>query len=204
MKHWFLCILVGILASSVAVLGMSQTSVSAPSTTTRQHLLDDSLKGTTNATRRDPRTATIRSLVLPGLGQLYNHQPWKLGLIYGGAGAAVYFFQANQRLYTRYLAGYQAAYLSVTTGTRTAIVDGRVLSIQQLKQASDQYHQQRDLTLILTVVGWVLNAIEANVAAHLMDFDLSDNLSIRVRPSLLPTDITGLVPGLRLTMNTRR
>jgi hypothetical protein len=154
--------------------------------------------------KHTPRQATVRSALLPGLGQLYNHQPWKLGLVYGGAGAAFYFFRSNQSLYVRYLAGYQTAYLSTTAGTKTATVDGYVLSIQQLKRASDQYRQQRDLTLILTAVGWVLNAVEANVAAHLMSFDLSDDLSLRVAPSLLPTGVTGFVPGLRLTTNTRR
>lgn len=204
MKHCFLYLLFGLFASSVSGLGAPQTSVSAPATTTYQWLTEDSLTRTDAAMKRDPRKATLRSLVLPGLGQLYNRQPWKLGLIYGGAGAAYYFFQTNQRLYARYLTGYEAAYLSVGTGTKTAIIDGRILSIQQLKRASDQYHQQRDLTLILTVVGWALNALEANVAAHLMNFDLSDNLSIRVTPSLLPTTLTGLVPGVRLTMNTHR
>lgn len=166
-------------------------------------LIEDSLKKPNTTTKRDPRSATIRSLLLPGLGQLYNRQPWKLGLIYSGAGAAFYFFQTNQYLYDKYLAGYQAAYLS-TTGTKTAIVDGYVLSVQQLKRASDQYRQQRDLTLILTVVGWALNAVEANVAAHLMSFDLSDDLSLRVVPSLLPTGVTSFAPGIRLTVNTRR
>jgi hypothetical protein len=205
MKHCFLCFLFGLLASSSSGLGAPRTSVSAlTTTTTYQWLTKDSLTHTDTATKRDPRKATVRSLVFPGLGQLYNRQPWKLGLIYGGAGAAFYFFQTNQHLYATYMAGYEAAYLSVSTGTKTAIVDGRILSIQQLERAGDQFHQQRDLTLILTVVGWALNAVEANAAAHLMNFDLSDNLSIRITPSLLPTVVTGLAPGIRLTMNTRQ
>lgn len=201
MKHYFLFVLFGALASPIGVLGARPVTMSASA---YHCLIGDSLKQPNTTTKRDPRSATIRSLLLPGLGQLYNRQPWKLGLIYGGAGAAFYFFQTNQHLYDKYLAGYRAAYLSTTTGTKTAIVDGYVLSVQQLKRASDQYRQQRDLTLILTVVGWALNAVEANVAAHLMSFDLSDDLSLRVAPSLLPTGVTGFAPGIRLTMNTRR
>lgn len=154
-----------------------------------------------------PRKATIRSLMVPGLGQIYNRQYWKLPFIYGGAVAAVVVFQFNQRLYNAYSAGYEEAYnqsaVNPLYGVKTATVRGRVLSVAQLKQATDQFRQQRDLTIILTAVGWALNAVEANVAAHLKTFDLSDDISLNVHPNVLPLPGAGLVPGVRVAMTFR-
>ena len=85
-------------------------------------------------------------------------------------------------------------------GVKTAVVRGQVLSVAQLKQATDQFRQQRDFTVILTAVGWALNAVEANVAAHLKTFDLSDDISLNVRPNVLFLPGVGIVPGVRVAM----
>jgi len=149
-----------------------------------------------------PRKATIRSLILPGLGQIYNRQYWKLPFIYGGLVGAVYSFQWNQNLYNKYLAGYREAYNSTTINpiyqAKVAVVDDRPLTVQQLKRATDQFQRQRDLTVILTAVGWALNAVEANVAAHLKTFDLSDDISMKVHPSIVPLPGLGIIPGVRV------
>lgn len=151
-----------------------------------------------------PRKATIRSLMLPGLGQIYNRQYWKLPFIYGGAVGAVLAFQWNQRRYSEYLAGYQEAFTQTAVnplyGVKTAVVRGHVLSVAQLKQATSQIRQQRDLTVILFAAGWALNAVEANVAAHLKTFDLSDDISLKVRPNVLPVPGVGFVPAVRVAM----
>jgi hypothetical protein len=149
-----------------------------------------------------PRKATIRSLIFPGLGQIYNRQFWKLPFIYGGLIGAVYSFQWNQNLYNQYVNGYRVAYNSTTINplyqAKVATVRDRVLTVQQLKRASDQFQRQRDLTIILTAVGWALNAVEANVAAHMKTFDLSDDISMKVHPNVLPMPGTGIVPGVRV------
>ena len=53
------------------------------------------------------------------------------------------------------------------------------------------------------MVGWALNVVEANVAAHLKSFDLSDDLSIHVAPALLPSLGIEFVPGIRMSMSKR-
>ncbi|QKZ12601.1 DUF5683 domain-containing protein [Spirosoma sp. KUDC1026] len=148
-----------------------------------------------------PRKATIRSLILPGLGQIYNRQYWKLPFIYGGLVGAVYSFQWNQNLYNQYLTGYREAFFSNVNSqynAKVAVVRERVLTVQQLKRATDQFQRQRDLTVILTAVGWALNAVEANVAAHMKTFDLSDDISMNVHPNILPLPGTGIIPGVRV------
>ncbi len=151
-----------------------------------------------------PKKAAMRSLMLPGLGQIYNRQYWKLIFVYGGLGAAIYAFQFNQRNYRKYEAGYQTAYnipkdsINPAYGVKGTIVDDRWLSVTTLQQASNQYHQWRDLTIIATAAGWALNIVEASVAAHLKTFDLSDDISLRVEPKALPIPGTGMVPGVRV------
>ncbi|CCH55428.1 hypothetical protein BN8_04686 [Fibrisoma limi BUZ 3] len=145
-----------------------------------------------------PRKATIRSLLVPGLGQIYNRQYWKLPFIYGGLAGAIIAFRWNQDLYNQYVSGYREAFNS--TSSKVAVVRGQVLSVDQLKRASDQFRRQRDLTVILTAAGWALNAVEANVAAHLKTFDLSDDLTLKIHPSIQPTGGLGIVPGVRLAM----
>lgn len=144
-----------------------------------------------------PHQATIRSLLLPGLGQIYNRQYWKVPIIYSGAVVAIFFLNQNQDLYNEYLAGYRQAYHSIA-GAKTATVKGRVLTIPQLKWYTDQYQRRRDLTIILLAAGWVMNAIEANVAAHLSTFDLSEDLSLHIQPAILP--INGIVSVIQLAV----
>lgn len=148
-----------------------------------------------------PRKATIRSLILPGLGQIYNRQFWKLPFIYGALAGAIYSFQWNQNMYNQYLTGYREAFYSDVNPqyqAKIAVVNSRPLTVQQLKRATDQFQRQRDLTVILTAVGWALNAVEANVAAHMKTFDLSDDISMKVHPNILPLPGTGIVPGVRI------
>jgi Family of unknown function (DUF5683) len=152
-----------------------------------------------------PRKATLKSLMLPGLGQAYNRQYWKIPLIYGALGAAVYTFNYNQVrldiLQNAYAEAYNSTAINPIYGTKAAYVtiggQTALLGIQQLKQRADQFHSQRDLTIILTAAGWALQAIEANVAAHLKTFDLSDDISFRVYPTVLPTLAGGPVPGFK-------
>lgn len=149
-----------------------------------------------------PKKAAMRSLMLPGLGQIYNRQYWKLIFVYGALGAAIYAFQFNQRNYLKYEAAYKVAYsmsaINPTYNAKGTIVDDRWLSVTTLQQASNQYHQWRDLTIIATAAGWGLNIVEASVAAHLKTFDLSDDISLRVEPKAFPIPGTGIIPGVRV------
>ncbi|GAA4396685.1 hypothetical protein GCM10023187_05070 [Nibrella viscosa] len=151
-----------------------------------------------------PRKATLLSLALPGLGQAYNRQYWKIPIIYGGFAVFGYnIVNFNQR-YTEFETGYRTAYNIPGTGTKTAFVRGREYSIQQLKLGYDTYRRWRDLNIILSAFFWAINAVEANVAAHLRTFDLSDDLSLRVQPGMQALPGTGVVPGVQLTFHLKK
>ena len=179
----------------------------------------DSLKTTPLTKKKEtarrkiiPRQATIRSLILPGLGQYYNRDFWKIPFVYAGLGASIYFLIDNNRQYLRYEDAYRTAYNDNTKGAGrgTALVYIRSrkadleLGVSQLRQTTSQYRSYRDLNVIITVAIWALNAVEANVAAHLKTFDLSDDISLRVEPNLYPTIVGTLVPGVRLTFNLKK
>lgn len=154
-----------------------------------------------------PRQATIRSLMLPGMGQAYNRQYYKIPFIYGGFGAIGYFFVRYRRLskeaetgYRRLLYGDPNGTLKATPVTEVLISGSVFRSTTQAKAAYDFYRRYRDLNIVLSVVVYAINAVEANVAAHLKTFDLSDDISMRVEPTMLPLLGTGLVPGVRVAL----
>lgn len=154
-----------------------------------------------------PRQATIRSLILPGLGQAYNRQYYKIPFIYGGFGAIGYFFVRYSRLSKEAENGYRLLLYGRPDGNGSTAKVSEVLIGQNIfsttsgaKNAYDFYRRYRDLNIILSVVLYAINAVEANVAAHLKTFDLSDDISMRVEPNVLPVPGAGIVPGVRVAL----
>jgi hypothetical protein len=123
----------------------------------------------------NPKKAGLYSAILPGAGQIYNKQYWKLGLIYGGAMTAAYFIQFNTDKYQT----YRRAYIATLEG-KTNEFSG-VYSQSALKQLQDGYKKYLDLTYLMTGVGYTLQVIDAIVFAHLRNFDVSPYISVRMR-----------------------
>jgi hypothetical protein len=87
-----------------------------------------------------------------------------------------------------------------TPVTEVVINESVFRSTTQAKAAYDFYRRYRDLNVILSFVLYAVSAVEANVAAHLKTFDLSDDISMRIEPAVLPMPGTGLVPGIRVAL----
>lgn len=119
------------------------------------------------------------SAILPGLGQAYNKKYWKLPIIYAGLGGFTYMFVANNEQYNDYR---QALKYSANHSNSSVAVYGRVYSQSQLQTQKLYYRKYRDFAAIGVAIIYVLNIIDANVDAHLKTFDVSDDLSINVRP----------------------
>jgi len=129
-----------------------------------------------------PRKATILSAVLPGLGQAYNKKYWKIPVIYVGIGTFSYLVYENQSEFVR----YKNAYIIRQSGERDEFTnsDGtQIHNDQALINSMDKYRKQRDLCLIGAVVFYALQIVDANVDAHLFNFDISDDLSVKISPS---------------------
>ena len=145
--------------------------------------------------------------MLPGLGQAYNGQYYKIPFVYAGFAATGYFFVRYQGLarqaengYRRLLYGDPNGTNKPTPVTEVLISENVFRTTTQAKAAYDFYRRYRDLNIILSVVIYAINAVEANVAAHLKTFDLSDDISMRIEPTVMPMPGTGLVPGIRVAL----
>ncbi len=124
--------------------------------------------------------ATLMSTFIPGLGQVYNKKYWKPPIIYLAMGTTIHLFFTNNTLYKQ----YHQAYIYKTDTARATIDNYPKESAEQLLGLSDNYRRYRDLNVILTVLMYTLNVVDAYVDAHLMTFDISDNLSMSVYPNL--------------------
>lgn len=117
-----------------------------------------------------PKKASVLSAILPGAGQIYNKKYWKAPVIYTLGGLLTYNFiqQNNYYLY------YKKELLNVMNGGTNP--DG--YSAQQLILLKNQNKKWRDLSAVGVFLVYVLNILDANVDAHLKQFDVSDNLSV--------------------------
>ncbi|MDP4163124.1 MAG: DUF5683 domain-containing protein [Bacillota bacterium] len=151
---------------------------------------------TTFIKKHSPRKATYLSLICPGLGQIYNHKYWKLPIVYGGFGALAYFFKTNHAEYVK----FRDAYNFVTTpGNENAPpVNDYVTRYNKnetlLLSGRDYYRRNLELTYIISGAAYILVAIDAQVDAHFFNFDVSDNLSLNVKPFVQQP--SKLIPGV--------
>lgn len=160
----------------------------------------------------DPKKATMLSAAFPGAGQIYNGQWWKAPFIYAGLGTLGYFISWNNTLYIR----YRNAFLDFTDDDPTTnrylevIPDGYEITDDSwfettVNNRKEGYRRDRDFLIICTVGVYVLNILEANVAAHLHDFDVSDDLSMSVVPDMGYNNMNNSATlGLSLTFNINK
>jgi len=132
------------------------------------------------------KKAGLYSAILPGAGQLYNKQYWKIPIVYAGVGAAVYFIQFNTNKYQTYRKAYVAS-LEGKPHEFTGKYDQSAL-----KQLQDGYKRYLDMTLLFTALGYTLQVIDAVVFAHLRNFDVSRDISLRMQPVAHPNGGAGL------------
>ena len=128
-----------------------------------------------------PKKATILSACIPGAGQIYNKKNWvwKVPIIYAGLGVSVYAGIFNRTEYVFWRDQYRMKVDgdSLTNGEYTDQSDS------YLKSQRDYYRQNMEMSFVVTGLIYVLQILDANVEAHLLDFDVSDDLSLHVQPT---------------------
>lgn len=150
----------------------------------------------------NPKKAAVLSLILPGAGQVYNKKGWwyKLPVVYGGLGASLYFLRENTQQY-KYLRD-QYKYLvdedDSTMSDFQQAVDEGLVSISTIKAERIKFDKWRQSNYAIFVAGYLLVASEAYVQAHLLSFDVSDDLSMQVNPKLMVTPQNDWVTGVGL------
>ena len=134
-----------------------------------------------------PRKAAIRSALLPGLGQIYNKKYWKLPIVYGALGTCAGIFIYNMGNYKDTKFAYRVKYNMRVFGTDSAsfasIKDNlKPLSEESLKFYRNQFRRDIDYSALVFILLWGLNVVDATVDAHLKSFDVSPDLSLRIKP----------------------
>lgn len=134
----------------------------------------------------NPRVATFRSAVLPGWGQIYNKKYWKLALIYPALGITAGVFFYNLKTYKELR---QAFILKSDTipGNDIQIPElYRNLSAESLRSYRNEFRQNIDYTVLVFMIFWGLNVVDATVDAHLKAFDVSGDISMKLKPAFDP------------------
>lgn len=158
-----------------------------------------------------PRVSTLHSLMIPGWGQINNRQYWKLPLVAGAFITLGLIANFNHERYLKYRNFYfvvsphedDPAYVPPST-VAVPYEDGvvRDLDVNQLKRLNDGFRRNRDYTFIGIAVAWAFNVVDANVSAHLKTFDVSDDISLKIKPNFDFDPISkGIISSVSLTFN---
>ncbi|HOW25699.1 MAG TPA: DUF5683 domain-containing protein [Bacteroidales bacterium] len=171
--------------------------------TAQDTIASPALKTTTLPPKKhSAKKASIYSAVLPGLGQAYNHKYWKIPIIYAGFGAFAYFINQNYSEYQQ----FKEAYLWKISGDTIPIDNEYIYKYQtadQLKNGKNYYLRNFELTCILTGVWYVLNILDATVDAHLLDYDINEDLSVQLQPGIQGLNPSPWQPVAGVTMALR-
>ena len=174
-----------------------------------------------------PHKATIMAMVLPGSGQIYNRQWWKVPILYGGVAADLYGITWTSKRFKEYRNAFVewVQYLEkkaenpdypypknpawdkipkafdVETDPYLQTPEGQTWFKNTLNNRKTSFKRNRDLCFIVMAAIYAINIIDATVYAHFYDFEIDDDLSLNVRPTSSYCPITGGSVGVTLTLN---
>ena len=126
-----------------------------------------------------PARSAFYSAVLPGLGQAYNRKYWKIPIVYGAIGTALYFYFDNDKIYDRYRYAYKRRLAGFTDDEFYGPNEVPFISQDALIRAQRALKRNKEVSMLITVGMYVLNIIDANVDAHLLQYNIDDNLSFQ-------------------------
>ncbi len=139
-----------------------------------------------------PSRAAFYSAILPGLGQAYNKKYWKIPIIYAALGTGIYFYIDNTNEYKRYRDVFKRRLAGFTDDEFQGISD------EALIRAQKSLSKDREISLLVTVGIYALNIIDANVDAHLLQYNVDENLALQPHFKINEWDMT---TNLGLTLN---
>lgn len=137
----------------------------------------------------DAKRAGLYSALIPGFGQLYNRQYWKMPIVYAIMGSTIYLVAKRNTEYQRYRTAYVAR---IADPNNSQDEFQGILSLPAIKQYQDEAKQNMDMMVVFTVVAYAGQIMEAISGAHLRNFDISKDLSMQVSPILTPIHTVGL------------
>ena len=127
-----------------------------------------------------PGRATIYSILLPGLGQIYNGELFKLPIYWGGLLVSTHLLINYNTNYQRFKRIHNEA-----TSTDPEVSANVPISGETAKWYRDVYRRYRDYSIVATVLVYLLQVIDANVFAYMHDFEVTDDISLNIEPAII-------------------
>jgi Family of unknown function (DUF5683) len=147
------------------------------------------------------KRATLYSAVLPGAGQVYNKKYWKVPIVLAAVGIPAYLYFWNKSWYQK----CQYALTVTVNGSpvdSVSKVDPQLLPLvlsgntNAIITNRDSFRKDQDYSVLFFLLFYGLNIVDATVDAHLKDFNVSSDLSLRIKPMILP----GPTPSAGITL----
>ncbi|WP_299522015.1 DUF5683 domain-containing protein [Winogradskyella sp.] len=125
-----------------------------------------------------PSKAAFLSAIFPGAGQAYNKKYWKIPIVWGAIGTGVYFYLRNDSQFDRYRDAYKRRLAGFTDDEFSDANGNPLISDDGLIRAQQQFRRNKEISLLVTIGLYALNIIDANVDAHLLQFNVDENLTL--------------------------
>ena len=146
----------------------------------------------------NPNRALWLALVIPGGGQIYNRKYWKLPLVYGGFMGCAYALTWNNMMYK----DYSQAYLDIMDADENTksyedflpynvtITDSNRSRYQEiLRKRKDYYRKYRDMSIFAFAAVYLLSVVDAYVDAELSSFEINEDLSLHIEPTVINSSV---------------
>ncbi len=153
--------------------------------------------------KHDPRIATKRSAILPGWGQAYNKEYWKIPIVYGIISIPTVLYFYNNSYYKKTKFAYEARFKQANRDSSDVpFIDDQLktLDIASLQSYRNSFRRDRDYAILWFLLAWGLQVADATVFAHLKQFDVSNDLSMELKPTFNPLTKG---PALSLTLSLK-
>ena len=160
-----------------------------------QKIIVDDIQKIKNEDPLRPAKAAFYSAVLPGLGQTYNKRYWKIPLVYGAIGASIYTYDQNHKNYLR----YRNAYKRRIAGYKDDEFQNLITSTDRLIDGQDFYKRNRDRSMIFILGFYFLNILDANIDAHLKQYNVNSDLTVKPYFNVAPISAQ-LVAGMQVAL----
>lgn len=163
---------------SLTIFGICIVLLTIANASHAQYVKGYNIPDSTYKYTHSPHKATFYSAIIPGMGQVYNKKYWKVPIIYAGFGGLIYYAQYNNYVFERYRNSYNAK----VKGDIENDEFYNKMSEDVVLKRMDEWRRYRDLCIIGIGILYVAQILDANVDAHLFDYDISEDLSLRVDP----------------------
>ncbi len=160
-----------------------------------QQIVVDDVQKSENEDPLRPARAAFYSAVLPGLGQAYNKRYWKVPIVYGALGMSIYTYDRNQKNYVR----YRDAYKRRIAGYNDDEFQGLIADTNRLIDGQDFYKRNRDRSMLFILGFYFLNILDANIDAHLKQYNVNSDLSFKPYFDVAPTGATPIA-GMQVAL----